>query len=57
MLKPVEWTLVGAPTASGASQWLAVKRFDPTDTGRLHVARASGLLDADFRMPSLDIQT
>ena len=57
MLKPVKWTLVGAPTASGASQWLAVKRFDLTDTGRLHVARASGLLDADFRMPSLDIQT
>ena len=54
MLKPVEWTLVGAPSTSGASQWLAVKRFDLTSTGRLHVATASGLLDADFRMPSLD---
>ena len=53
-LKPVEWTLVGAPGKSSGSQWLAVKRFDLTDTGRLHVATASGLLDADFRMPSLD---
>ena len=50
----VERPLAGAPTTSGASQWLAVKRFDLTDTGRLHVATASGLLDADFRMPSLD---
>jgi len=54
LLKPVEWTLVDAPTTSGASQWLAVKRFDLTSTGRLHVATASGLLDASFRMPSLD---
>jgi serine/threonine-protein kinase HipA len=53
-LKPVEWTLVGAPEKSSGSQWLAVKRFDLTDTGRFHVATASGLLDADFRMPSLD---
>lgn len=53
-LKPVEWTLVGAPGKSSGSQWLAVKRFDLTDTGRFHVATASGLLDADFRMPSLD---
>ena len=53
-LKPVEWTLVGAPGKSSGFQWLAVKRFDLTDTGRFHVATAGGLLDADFRMPSLD---
>ncbi len=54
LLKPVDWALVDAPTKSGASQWLAVKRFDLIITWRLRVATATGLLDADFRMPSLD---
>ena len=53
-LKPVEWTLVGAPQTSGGSRWLAVKRFDLIDNGCFHVATASGVLDANFRMSSLD---
>ena len=48
LLKPVDWTLVDAPAKSGASQWLAVKRFDLASTGCPHVEAASGLLDADF---------
>ena len=55
-LNPVEWRLLDAPIESGASKWLAVKRFDQTadGVGRLHMASAAGLLDADFRVPSLD---
>lgn len=37
-----------------SSQWLAMKRFDRTATGRYHLHSACGLLDADFRTPSLD---
>ncbi|SHM23650.1 type II toxin-antitoxin system HipA family toxin [Vreelandella subglaciescola] len=59
-LQPPEWQLLEAPKSSGARAWLAVKRFDwcwPTDThsaGRLHMHSACGLLDADYRAPSLD---
>ena len=55
-LHPVEWRLLDAPTESGATRWLAVKRFDQTadGAGRFHMASAAGLLDADFRVPSLD---
>lgn len=51
-----QWQLLPAPAASGAKQWLAVKRFDwqPENQGRLHQISAAGLLDADFRLPSLD---
>lgn len=69
--QPPVWQLVDAPSNSGASAWLAVKRFDflpnqmatgalPNTTttnisaGRLHMHSACGLLDADFRSPSLD---
>lgn len=56
-----EWKLLDAPSASGARQWLAVKRFDLIknrhgNEGRLHMHSASGLLDADYRMPSLDYE-
>ncbi|WP_019026731.1 type II toxin-antitoxin system HipA family toxin [Colwellia piezophila] len=56
-----EWRLLDAPRASGAKQWLAVKRFDVVknldgNEGRLHLHSASGLLDADYRMPSLDYE-
>lgn len=56
-----EWILLDAPQSSGAQKWLAVKRFDVlTNTdgseGRLHLHSASGLLDADYRMPSLDYE-
>jgi serine/threonine-protein kinase HipA len=56
-----EWRLLTAPQSSGAEQWLAVKRFDVVknvngNAGRLHLHSASGLLDADYRMPSLDYE-
>lgn len=55
------WQLLPAPAASGASHWLALQRFDwVTDEqgrpGRRHMHSACGLLDADFRMPSLDYE-
>ncbi|PVZ64497.1 type II toxin-antitoxin system HipA family toxin [Pelagibaculum spongiae] len=59
-LQPPQWKLLDAPKQSGAKAWLAVKRFDwinqgPQKTaGRLHMHSACGLLNADFRMPSLD---
>ncbi len=61
-LTPPEWQLVDAPSQSGAGQWLAIKRFDwknstqKSTTGRLHMHSACGLLDADFRSPSLDYE-
>jgi len=68
--QPPIWQLIEAPTSSGALAWLALKRFDylpnkqeqPSNlggpnlqgAGRLHMHSACGLLDADFRTPSLD---
>ena len=53
------WKLLPAPQRSGASHWLAIKRFDRLAhadgrLGHLHMHSACGLLDADFRSPSLD---
>lgn len=58
-LQPVQWQLLDAPAQSGAHYWLTVKRFDWVSNGieaagRYHMLSASGLLDADFRSPSLD---
>lgn len=56
-IETVEWQLLPAPEKSGAGQWLAVKRFDwlPShQTGRLHMLSVAGLLDVNFRLPSLD---
>lgn len=66
--QPPAWQLIEAPHTSGAPAWLALKRFDyltghmaersasgeNTNAGRLHMHSACGLLDADFRSPSLD---
>lgn len=56
--QPPIWQLIEAPTNSGAKAWLALKRFDylpaHDKAGRLHMHSACGLLDADFRSPSLD---
>lgn len=62
--QPPIWQLIEAPENSGAQAWLALKRFDylPVNqdvpnrqsVGRLHMHSACGLLDADFRSPSLD---
>lgn len=55
-----EWALIPAPETSGAIAWLALKRFDcgegPAFNGRYHLHSAGGLLDADFRAPSLDYE-
>lgn len=53
-LEPCAWRLLPAPAQSGASHWLALKRFDCTAQGRHHLHSASGLLHADYRLPSLD---
>ena len=53
-LQPPSWKLIPAPKSSGAIAWLAIKRFDYLAGGRLHMHSACGLLDADFRTPSLD---
>ncbi|MEA1052905.1 type II toxin-antitoxin system HipA family toxin [Lamprobacter modestohalophilus] len=51
------WRLLEAPVRSGATHWLALERFDTnTEHGRLHLHSACGLLDADFRLPSLDYE-
>lgn len=56
--QPPIWQLIEAPESSGARAWLALKRFDylpaQEKAGRLHMHSACGLLDADFRSPSLD---
>lgn len=59
-----QWRLLQAPSQNGAIAWLALKRFDwldqssntVTSSGRIHLHSACGLLDADFRTPSLDYQ-
>ena len=52
-----EWQLIEAP---GARAWLCMRRFDCSpehpDGGRYHVHTLSGLLDADFRLPSIDYE-
>lgn len=54
-LEPPEWQLLQVPTQSGRRSWLALKRFDwLANAGRYHLHSACGLLDADFRTPSLD---
>lgn len=61
-IKVPEWKLLNAPTQSGANKWLALERFDiiPSSKGmaqgRLHLPSACGLLDADFRLPSMDYE-
>jgi serine/threonine-protein kinase HipA len=60
-LQPQEWKLIEAPAKSGASHWLALKRFDRVlnrqgSLGRLHMHSVCGLLDSDFRTPSLDYE-
>jgi len=56
-----EWKLLDAPKSSGARKWLALKRFDTClnkngKEGRFHLHSACGLLDADYRLPSLDYE-
>lgn len=60
-LQPPEFRLLDAAPGSGASKWLALRRFDRValrngELGRRHLHSACGLLDADFRLPSLDYE-
>jgi serine/threonine-protein kinase HipA len=52
-----EWQLI---EATGARAWLSMRRFDCSrdhaDAGRYHVHTLCGLLDADFRLPSIDYE-
>ncbi|EWH00820.1 type II toxin-antitoxin system HipA family toxin [Halomonas sp. BC04] len=51
-----EWKLIAPPETSPAFAWLALRRFDCSEQGRYHMSSACGLLDADFRLPSLDYE-
>ncbi len=60
-LNPPQRLLVPAPEGTGAKQWLALKRFDKfklmgDNMGCKHMHSACGLLDADFRTPTLDYE-
>lgn len=61
-LNPPQWRLIDTGSRGAAKAWLAVKRFDRTDNstdecpGRLLMHSVCGLLDADFRIPSLDYE-
>lgn len=52
-----QWQLIEAPEAGA---WLSMRRFDCSrdhpDAGRYHVHTLCGLLDADFRLPSIDYE-
>jgi serine/threonine-protein kinase HipA len=49
-----QWSLIRPPEDSAAIAWLAMQRFDRTAQGKIHLLSACALLDADFRLPSLD---
>ncbi|MXY51273.1 MAG: type II toxin-antitoxin system HipA family toxin [Gammaproteobacteria bacterium] len=54
-----DWQLLQVPAAAptNATAWLAQRRFDCTPPdGRLHMHSLCGLLDADFRAPSMDYE-
>ncbi|RDB42747.1 type II toxin-antitoxin system HipA family toxin [Halomonas sp. DQ26W] len=51
-----DWKLITPPEGSPALAWLALRRFDCSAQGRYHMSSACGLLDADFRFPSLDYE-
>ncbi len=51
------WRLIPAPPSSAAIASLALARFDCAPTGgRYHMHTLCGLLDADFRAPSMDYE-
>ncbi len=37
-------------------KYFAVERFDRSSTGKIHTVSAAGLLNADYRIPSLDYE-
>jgi len=60
-LQVPEWQLISFEDKGIQRHWLALKRFDWAEktkglAGRLHMHTVCGLLDADFRVPSLDYE-
>lgn len=53
-IKVPEWKLINVHATKNAIAWLALKRFDCTPAGRFHMHSACGLMDASFRVPSMD---
>ena len=59
-----DWCLLPAGSAASSGRgsdspiaWLAIKRFDCSrERGRFHLHSLCGLLDADFRAPSMDYE-
>ena len=54
-----EWMLIDRTGREDIKGWLALKRFDCSDqcpSGRLHMHTLCGLLNADFRQPSMDYE-
>lgn len=47
-----DWRLFASPHKA----WLGLARFDCTEAGRYHMHTLCGLLDADFRQPSIDYE-
>lgn len=43
--------------SNGGDSYFAARRFDRSATGRLHMHTAAGLLNADFRTPSINYET
>lgn len=60
-LQVPKWQLLDFEVDGTPRHWLALKRFDWVEragklAGRLHLHTACGLLDVDFRTPSLDYE-
>jgi serine/threonine-protein kinase HipA len=55
-LRTQEWEIAAGNTPKGQRKWLALRRFDWTPNQRYHMASVCSLLDADYKMPSMDYQ-
>ena len=56
-IETAEWRLIPAARSSPAIAGLALRRFDCSPAGgRYHMHSLCGLLDADFRAPSMDYE-
>ncbi len=56
-----DWTLLEFADGPAKRRWLALKRFDVVTSGsnvdgRVHLHSTCGLLDANYRLPSLDYE-
>ena len=54
-----QWQLIHGTGSAEVKSWLALKRFDCPDDqpdGRYHMQTLCGLMDADFRQPTMDYE-